>query len=50
MPDKDTSTNEDRFGRQDNVRYSGRSSAIAIAIAMIIVVIVVILYAIDFWH
>jgi len=48
MPDKDTSTNEDRFGRQDNFRYSGRSSAIAIA--MIIVVIVVVLYAIHFWH
>jgi len=48
MPDKDTSTNEDRFGRQDNTRYSGWSSSIAIAI--IIVVIGVILYATHFWR
>jgi hypothetical protein len=48
MSDKDPSTTEDRFGRQDNVRYSRWSSAIAIAI--IIVIIVVVLSATHFWR
>jgi hypothetical protein len=40
MPNKDTSTNEDRFGRPDNTRYSGWSAAAAIAVTIIILGIV----------
>ena len=33
-------TSEDRFSRQDNVRYSGLSSAVVIAVTVVIVAIV----------
>jgi hypothetical protein len=37
MPNEVNSTSEDRFGRQDQRRYSGWSSLIAIVIIVIIV-------------
>ena len=42
---KDTSTNEDRFARQDVRRYSGWSSAVAITAIVIIIGIVLVYLA-----
>jgi|GEM_PF-4713761 hypothetical protein len=39
-PNDNTTTSEDRFGRQDKGRYSGWSSALAIAIIVIVIGIV----------
>jgi hypothetical protein len=35
-PERDDSTNEDRFGRQDSQRYSVRSSILAIVLIIIV--------------
>jgi hypothetical protein len=36
MPNENNSTSEDRFGRQDQRSYSGRSSLVVIVIVVII--------------
>jgi hypothetical protein len=43
--DENSSTDEDRFGRQDNRGYSGWSSAVVIIITIITVVVVGIVFA-----
>jgi hypothetical protein len=44
MPKENNSTNEDRFGRQDQRGYSGWSSAFTIAAIVIVLCMVVLVY------
>jgi len=44
MPNENKSTDEDRFGRQDQRRYSGWSSAVTIAVIVIILGIVILVF------
>ena len=44
MPNEHRSTEEDRFGRQDQRRYSGWSSAFTIAAIVIVLGIVILVY------
>lgn len=44
MPSEDSSTNEDRFARQDQQAYSGWTSAFTIAAIVIVLCIVVLVY------
>jgi hypothetical protein len=44
MPNENKSTNEDRFGRQDQRLYSGWSSVFTIAAIVIVLCIVILVY------
>jgi hypothetical protein len=46
MPNENNSTNEDRFARQDQQRYSGWSSLISLAIIAVLIGIVVFFYVV----